>query len=604
MNDLSFCKFHFVQNIRKVIWEITNKCNYSCEYCIFSSTGQTPRGELSFDNVILTLEQLKNSGFNYIKFTGGEPFTRKDMFAILTETQRLGFQFDISTNASLIDEKISQQLSTLAPHFIHVSLDGYDLTSHESVRGKKSYHKTFNGLHELIKYNKNIRLGCVIHSHNEHHLQEIVQLANTLKVKEIIFSIMIPLGRMDKDSNHVATQSPEKLISIIESLSSNDTKVSHNIHSNIQPITFKHNMKACPGGSDFLFIDSIGTISPCTWVSENNPEFHILSLHHYSLKDILDSSLFTHFRNKADSLSGKCFAESYQSSDRFNQIYSFATENISYIQHLELVQKTTAFTITGSGDQAILLVARNFKEITCLDSNYLAKFFAELKIVAMQHFSFDEFITFFKNNNNAFDYKKFKKISHFLSPETEKFWNQQYIHFHYNGFKIRTSHLFNLLHDHWDNKIHNVPYLTSETLYLEIQSKLHSVCFSFITQDFLDYSSQQHNQQFDLILLSNIADYSHKMFKDDYIKSFKSHFVEKSLSFLNSDGLLMFAYIYDYDNQGLSYLRNRINLPLIRYMYFNEFSYQELLLPSAIQNFKHDVICVIKKERCYENLDQ
>lgn len=256
------------------------------------------------------------------------------------------------------------------------------------------------------------------------------------------------------------------------------------------------------------------------------------------------------------------------------------------------MKTNTALTITGSGDQAILLVHRNFKEITCLDSNYLAKFFSDLKITAMKYFSFSEFIDFFKTGNKTFDYKQFKKISHFLSPETEKFWNQQYINYRYNGLNIRMSHLFNLHYDSWDNKVHNVPYLQSEVLYLDIQSKLKSVKFSFITLNFLDYVS---DKKFDLILLSNIADYSHKIFKEDYIKSFKTHFVEQSLSLLNEEGTLMFAYIYDFENQGLSYLRNRMNLPLIRKMYFNEFSYKELLVDSAIQNFKHDVICFIKK---------
>lgn len=593
MNDLSFCKFHFPQDIRKVIWKITNQCNYSCEYCIFSSTGKKPRGELSFDSIVSTLKELKNNGFNYIKFTGGEPFIREDMLDILKEAKCLNFNLDISTNASFIDDKISKEISKLGLNFIHVSLDGHDIISHEAVRGKHSYNKTLNGLNSLIKYNNNIRLGCVIHAKNEYHLPEIVRLANEFKVKEIIFSMMIPIGRMDKNSGSIANQCPEKLISIIESIPSEYTKVNHNLHSDVQPIIFQKSNKICPGGRDFLFIDSIGTVSPCTWVSENNPEFHILSLHNHSLTQILNSHLFLDFKDKAANLSGQCFATSYQSQEYFKKIYSFATENISFIQKLPLQRNNTALTITGSGDQAILLVLQDFKEITCIDSNYLAKFFAELKIVAMKHFSFVEFISFFKNNLETFNYKQFKKISYFLSPETEKFWSQQYINYRYNGLNIRKSDLFNLEYDLWDNKIHNVPYLQSEDVYLEIQSKLQFVHFSFIVENFLTYST---DKKFDLILLSNIADYSHKIFQGDYIKSFKTYFLEKSISLLNDYGLVMFAYIYDFENQGHSYLRNKINLPVIRKMYFSEFSYQELLISSAIQNFQNDVICFIQKE--------
>ena len=133
MNNFSFCKFHFPNNIRKIIWEITNQCNYSCEYCIFSSTGKKPRGELSFEQCIQTIEQLKQEGFNYIKFTGGEPFMRDDFLDILSYAQSQGFSFDISSNASFINDEISQKLSFLNINFIHISLDGYDSFSQEIV---------------------------------------------------------------------------------------------------------------------------------------------------------------------------------------------------------------------------------------------------------------------------------------------------------------------------------------------------------------------------------------------------------------------------------------------------------------------------------------
>lgn len=592
MNDLSFCKFNFQISQRKVIWEVTNQCNYSCEYCIFSSTGRKPRGELSFEQILNVLQQLKQEGFNYIKFTGGEPFMREDFVNILKQARHLGFTFDISTNASFVTEEISKQLSLLNLNFIHVSLDGFDSISHEIVRGKKSFDKTINGLKILLKYNSNIRIGSVIHANNENQLQNMVNLVNELKAKEIIFSIMVPAGRMDKNSPNLCTKTAQELVDIIENLESSYTKINHNLYANIKPVNFNKSILPCPGGRDFLFIDSLGIVSPCTWVSENQPQFHILSLHNNSLNEILNSSLYNQFLSKTDKMLGKCFADSYTDTEYFNQIYSFATENVSYIHHLPETNNHHALTITGSGDQAIMLAQRNFKYITCLDSNYLSTFYAELKITALKHFNFNDFIDFFKNNDKTFNYQSYKKISRLLTPETEKFWNQAYIKFNYNGVSIRNSSLFNLKHDTWENKQHNVMYLVSENLYLELQEKLNNTYFNFVVENFLDY---QTNLKFDIVLLSNIADYSHKIFKDDYIKDFKNKFLEKSLNLLSPRGVSMFAYIYDYENLGKSSIRNKINVALIRKMYFKEFNYQEKNIASAIQHFSHDVICYAQK---------
>lgn len=593
MDNLSFCKFNFQKNVKKVIWEITNQCNYTCEYCIFSSTGKKPNGELSFEEIKKTLNELKTVGFNYIKFTGGEPFIREDFIQILEYAKSLNFNFDISTNASFVNEEISKKISLLNPNFIHVSLDGHDQYSHDFVRGKKSFNKTIKGLTSLLKHNRNIRIGSVIHSQNDSDLEKIVNLANEFNVKEIIFSIMSPIGRMDKNSPSISSKNTQELIKIITSIKSSYTKVLHNLNSDIKVISFKKNQTVCPGGQDFLFIDSLGTVSPCTWVSEKFPEFHLLSLKNNSLIEILENNLFKDFNYEKSLLNGRCFAFAYEPKNKFNQIYSFSTENIEFISKLPFKKNyKKALVITGSGDQAITLSNQGFNNITCIDINYLAKLFTELKIAALKILPFDLFVSFFKNNEVSFTYKSYKKFSYLLSSDTQKFWNQQYINVNYQGNKIRTSNLFNLKHDDYCQKILNVKYLQSEQLYLNIQKNIKNCNFNFITENFIKH---EFNESFDVILLSNISDYSHKMFEDDYLKSFKTFWVEKSLSLLNQDGILMFAYIYDFENIGNSSLRNKINLPLIRKMYFNEFNYKEILIKSAISDYKNDVACYTHK---------
>ena len=128
MNRYPFCLFRIPENGGRVLWEITNTCNYHCSYCIFSSEAKKYEDELKTDEVKRAIKELKENNFTYIKFTGGEPFTRKDMTEILKYANKLGFDMDISTNASLITDEIAKELKNINFPMVHVSLDGNDKT--------------------------------------------------------------------------------------------------------------------------------------------------------------------------------------------------------------------------------------------------------------------------------------------------------------------------------------------------------------------------------------------------------------------------------------------------------------------------------------------
>ena len=123
MNRYPFCIFRIPENGGRVLWEITNTCNYHCSYCMFSCEAQKYENELSTEEAKRTIKDLKENNFTYIKFTGGEPFVRKDMIEILKYASELGFDMDISSNASLLTKEIVIQLKQMNFPMVHVSLE-------------------------------------------------------------------------------------------------------------------------------------------------------------------------------------------------------------------------------------------------------------------------------------------------------------------------------------------------------------------------------------------------------------------------------------------------------------------------------------------------
>lgn len=284
MNRYPFCLFRIPENGGRVLWEITNTCNYHCSYCIFSSESKKYEDELNTEEVMKTIKDLRENNFTYIKFTGGEPFTRKDMTEILKYASELGFDMDISTNASLITNEIAQELKNINFPMVHVSLDGNNKYSHEYVRGENTFERTLKGIRYLTNNNVYTRIGTVIYKQNEDKLEEIVKLAIELKANEIIFSFMEAVGRLEGDETIISKRTINSVKEEIEKIAlkyKEQIQVKYSFTESKLTVT----EECCPAVNKFLYINNIGQVSPCTWVVSNNPE--------YKSKLTLKNSTFT-----------------------------------------------------------------------------------------------------------------------------------------------------------------------------------------------------------------------------------------------------------------------------------------------------------------------
>lgn len=289
MNRYPFCLFRIPENGGRVLWEITNTCNYHCSYCIFSSETIKYENELMTDEVKRTIKELKENNFTYIKFTGGEPFTRKDMTEILKYAKELGFDMDISTNASLITEKIAKELKDINFPMVHVSLDGADKNSHEFVRGKDTFERTLRGIKYLTQNDIYTRIGTVIYKQNEDRLEDIVKLAIELKANEIIFSFMEAVGRLEGDDTIISKKTIGAVSNEIDKLALKYGKQIQVKYSFTENKVCKSE-ECCPAVKKFLYINNLGQVSPCTWVVANNSEYQSkLTLKNYTFREIINS---------------------------------------------------------------------------------------------------------------------------------------------------------------------------------------------------------------------------------------------------------------------------------------------------------------------------
>lgn len=590
MNRYPFCLFRIPENGGRVLWEITNTCNYHCSYCIFSSESKKYENELTTNEVKQAIKDLKENNFTYIKFTGGEPFTRKDMTEILKYANKLGFDMDISTNASLVTDEIAKELKNIKFPMVHVSLDGSDKTTHEYVRGKDTFEKTLRGIRYLTENNVYTRIGTVIYKQNEDKLEDIIKLAIELKANEIIFSFMEAVGRLEGDETIISKRTIDSVKCELEQLAikyKEQIQVKYSFTENRS----NESEGCCPAVNKFLYINNLGQVSPCTWVVAQNPEYKSeITLKNSTLSEIIKSEPIQKYLKyiQENKIKG-CPAN--RRKHEFTQIYSFTTENIAgYFEQIDFTNKNV-LTVAASGAHIINAFYKGAKNVIGFDINELALKYTDLKLVALEKLEYEEFLKFFLINENALEYKTYQsKLKQYLPKETQVVWDKLYKEFENNGYELRNSNVFNNKYDKSELKIKSNLYLKNEEEYNRARKSIKNV--QLINANFRDIKLEDLKIQgnCDIILMSNISDYLESTYKMK-TGNLKRYIQDIVINFKRENNKIVCAYLYNVENSNY---RSEIDNPGLRKNIFDllKLTNEEKQFKSVIDNCIDSVIII------------
>lgn len=173
-------------------WEVTYACNLSCIHCL-SDSGRKREGEMNTEQALQVIDQLAAQKVFQFNIGGGEPFMRPDFLELMDHAHDKGIVTCISTNGTLIDERIARRLDHPLV-YIQVSLDGASEASNDAIRGRGSYKKVLNALDHLRKRDIEVSINCVLTRHSYPELDNLVTLAASYDAK-LRVSRFRPSGR-------------------------------------------------------------------------------------------------------------------------------------------------------------------------------------------------------------------------------------------------------------------------------------------------------------------------------------------------------------------------------------------------------------------------
>lgn len=175
-------KDSFDRTIDYVRIAVTDRCNLRCFYCMpAEGIPYEPKAHLlSYEEITRLLKVLGELGFQKVRFTGGEPFLRKDFMRLLEKTAELEAykSIHITSNGTLLQNHIPK-LKELGITKINLSIDSLNKERFHKITRRDDFDKVIQTFHMLIDNGFKIKLNAVIMKGI--NTQDIISLAELAK---------------------------------------------------------------------------------------------------------------------------------------------------------------------------------------------------------------------------------------------------------------------------------------------------------------------------------------------------------------------------------------------------------------------------------------
>ena len=202
----------------EVMIEVTPKCNFNCQFCFnyisFAQDGRNIK-ELSTVYFKKIIDNISQAGIKIVKFTGGEPLLRKDIFSLLKYAKKKDLEVRLNTNASLINQKNVKKFKNIVDNVL-IPIESYTDKKEEKITGyNKALSKKIKAIELLKKQDiPMIRAGTVAIKENILNFDKIAKLINQLSLDEWELYRPIPLSKKDNLSSQLINILADKLIDL------------------------------------------------------------------------------------------------------------------------------------------------------------------------------------------------------------------------------------------------------------------------------------------------------------------------------------------------------------------------------------------------------
>lgn len=188
-----------------VIWNLVRRCNLTCKHCYSISGDVDFPGELSTAEVLRVMDDLKAFRVPVLILSGGEPLMREDIFELTERAKAMGFYVGLSSNGTLVDDKVAGRIREANYDYVGISLDGIGETHDRFRRKAGAYRAALTGLRLLRDRGVKVGVRFTMTSDNVAELPALLDLVEVEGFQKFYLSHLVYAGRGNKNRGDDAT---------------------------------------------------------------------------------------------------------------------------------------------------------------------------------------------------------------------------------------------------------------------------------------------------------------------------------------------------------------------------------------------------------------
>lgn len=269
--------------ITSVIWNITNQCNLRCNHCYMAADGHQMPDELTDEETMNLVAEMKAAQVPVVFISGGEPMVRKNFWDIVEALHESGVRPTISTNCTMVNDEVAARLAENGVRWVATSMYGPEKFHDDLVGAEGTHAKVIEAVKTLRKHDVGVVLKTAINRDIWPHIYDTIQLAKDLDCGLLYICDLITAGRSEgEDDQRITNEQWRELCDfIVEDMLDPNSTLEYDIGaipSTIPYIAQKFIEKgidvskglerlqvfsACPVGGGHMTINSQGGVMAC-----------------------------------------------------------------------------------------------------------------------------------------------------------------------------------------------------------------------------------------------------------------------------------------------------------------------------------------------------
>ena len=158
---------------------LTGRCNLRCRYCFYNDE-MVALSDLPTGRWLAFFQELGGLAVQRVTLSGGEVFTRPDLFELIDAIIANRMRYSLLTNGTLITKETIAAFAAgkrrLRLDSIQVSIDGSCAAVHNKSRPPDSFDRALLGLRLLHEAGFPVTVRVTVNHHNIHDLENIAAL--------------------------------------------------------------------------------------------------------------------------------------------------------------------------------------------------------------------------------------------------------------------------------------------------------------------------------------------------------------------------------------------------------------------------------------------